>query len=335
MVTAAMIHHFTLTTLLGMLFIVACGGQPNNESLLCKVILNHMMYAPNEYGHTAHDQFYGCHPVKPSGAVSGQMFMLDLPDHISIPDRKRVHDGDDVFVSIPGGTLSPAAVRVPNTTAVKVVDLPQHAGLRKLRQFPAHQGQLTLLPIRIITRDSEPDFSADRMHELLFDDEVSLNKQMRQCSFGKFGFLPTKYGVLEVRVDIDASGNPYNVVSNAADAKSLDLVTENVENIRDVADLTMFILPPGTDGGWAAFGNVNGVGTVFNNRWAAYPAGKLTLSSSAKVERLIHPLFNCYLVCFTPSHTYPVENPVENSSNARNRSQPRAVPRKRGWRRVQ
>jgi hypothetical protein len=287
MVTAAMRHHFTMTSLLGVLFIVACGGQPNNESLLCKVILNHMMYAPNEFGDAAHDQFYSCHPVKPSGAVSGQMFMLDLPDHISSADRIRVHDGDDVFVSIPGGTLSPAAVRIPNATAVKVVDLPQQAGQRKLRKFPAHQGELTLLPIRIITRDSEPDFSADRLHELLFDDEVSLNKQMRQCSFEKFGFVPTKYGVLEVRVDIDARGNPYNVVSNAADAESLNLVSEDVENIRDVADLTMFILPPGTNGGWAAFGNVNGVGTVFNNRWAGYPAGKLTLLSSAKVEGLI------------------------------------------------
>jgi hypothetical protein len=175
-------------------------------------------------------------------------------------------------------------VNVPNATAVKVVDLPEQAGRRKLRTFPAKQGQLTLLPIRIITRDSEPDFSADRLHELLFDDEVSLAKQMRRCSFGKIGFLPTKYGVLEVPVDLNASGTQYNVVSNAADRASVDLVTEDVEDIRDVADFIMFILPPGTLGGWAAFGNVNGVGTVFNNRWAGYPAGKLMLLSSIHVE---------------------------------------------------
>lgn len=284
MAVAAMRHHFTLTTLVGVLFIVACGGQPNNEPLLCKVSLNHMMYEPNEEGHATHDEFYACHPVQPSGAVSGQMFMLDLPDHIGIADRDRVHDGEDVFVSIPGGTLSLEAVRVPNATAVKVVYLPEQAGRRKLRTSPARQGELTLLPIRIITRDSEPDFSADRLHELLFDDEVSLNKQMRQCSFGKLGFLPTKYGVLEVPVDLDASGNLYNVISNAADIASLDLVTEDVDNIRDVADLIMFIVPPGTLGGWAAYGNVNGVGTVFNNRWAGYPAGKLMLLSMLEVE---------------------------------------------------
>jgi hypothetical protein len=284
MMAAAMRHHFTLATLVGVLFIAACRGQPNNESLLCKVALNHMMYEPNEDGHSANDEFYACHPVKSSGAVSGQMFLLDLPDHISIADRERVHDGEDVFVSIPGGTLSLAAVRVPNASAVKVVDLPQQAGRRKLRMFPEKQGELTLLPIRIITRDSEPDFSADRLHELLFDDEVSLNKQMRRCSFGKLGFLPTKYGVLEVPVDLFADGNPYNVISNAADLAALDLVTENVENIRDVADLIMFIVPPGTDGGWAAYGNVNGVGTVFNNRWAGYPAGKLMPLFSVEVE---------------------------------------------------
>jgi hypothetical protein len=284
MAAAAMRHHFTLTTLVGVLFIVACGGQPNNEPLVCKVALNHMMYEPNEEGHSAQDEFYACHPVESSGAVSGQMFMLDLPDHIGVADRDRVHDGEDVFVSIPGGTLSLAAVNVPNATAVQVVDLPEEAGRRKLRKFPARQGELTLLPIRIITRDSEPDFSADRLHELLFDDEVSLNKQMRQCSFGKLGFLPTKYGVLEVPVDLDASGTLYNVVSNAADLAALDLVTEAVENIRDVADLIMFIVPPGTLGGWAAYGNVNGVGTVFNNRWAGYPAGKLMLLSSVDVE---------------------------------------------------
>jgi hypothetical protein len=309
MVAAAMRHHFTLTTLLGVLLIVACGGQPINESLLCKVVLNHMMYAPNEDGNTAHDDFYACHPVKSSGAVSGQMFLLDLPDHISIADRERVHDGEDVFVSIPGGTLSLADVRVPNATAVKVVDFPQQAGRRKLRTWPAKQGELTLLPIRIITRDSEPDFSADRLHELLFEDEVSLNKQMRQCSFGKFGVLPTKYGVLEVRVDVEAAGNPYNVVTNAADITSLGLVTEAVENIRDVADLIMFIVPPGTNGGWAAFGNVNGVGTVFNNRWAGFPAGKLMLLSSAEVQgghitlfRRLPRLFASLLL------THPFEN---------------------------
>jgi hypothetical protein len=283
---AAMRSHFTLTTLVGMLFVVACGGQPNNvnESLLCKVALNHMMYEPNEEGDSAHDEFYTCHPVESSGAVSGQMFMMDLPDHISIADRDRMHDGKDVFVSIPGGTLSLAAVNIPNASAVKVVDLPQQDGRRKLRKFPAKQGELTLLPIRIITRDSEPDFSADTLYELLFDDEVSLNKQMRQCSFGKFGFLPTKYGVLDVPVDLDASGTLYNVVSNAADLAALDLVNEPVENIRDVADLIMFIVPPGTLGGWAAYGNVNGVGTIFNNLWAGYPAGKLMLLSSNEVE---------------------------------------------------
>jgi hypothetical protein len=284
MAEAAMRHHTPLATLIGVLFIVACGGQPNNESLLCKVSLNHMMYEPNDEGHSAQDEFYACHPVESSGAVSGQMFMLDLPDHISTSDRDRVHDGEDVFVSIPDGTLSLASVRVPNATAVKVVDFPHQAGRRKLRKFPAKQGELTLLPIRIITRDSEPDFSADRLHALLFDDEVSLNKQMRQCSFGKLGFLPTKYGVLEVPVDLDASGTLYNVVSNAADLAALDLVTEDVGNIREVADLIMFILPPGTLGGWAAFGNVNGVGTVFNNRWAGFPAGKLMLLSSGEVE---------------------------------------------------
>jgi hypothetical protein len=272
MVTGARRQCFTLTALM-VLLIVACGGHPDNESLLCKVIFNHMMFETNEEGHD--DAFYACHPVKPSGAVSGQMFLLDLPDHISFDDREHIHDGEDVFLSIPGGTLSSSAVIVPNASAVKVVEFPQTEGRRNLRKFPERQGILTILPLRIITKDSQPDYSADKMYELIFEDEVSLNRQMRQCSFGKFGFVPTKYKVLEVYVDMDAAGSPYNVIQNAADAVALDMIDEDVENIRDVADLIMFIIPPGTDGGWAAFGNVNGVGTVFNNRWAAYPAGKL------------------------------------------------------------
>jgi hypothetical protein len=203
------------------------------------------------------------------------MFKVELPDHIGQDEKERIRRGQPVVLSVPGGTLSLEHVRIPNATAVHVVNNLPDSSRRKLRIAPAKEGVLSLLPIRIITPDSEPTYSADRLHEVLFLEEVSLNQQMRRCSFDKLGFKPTKYGVLEVFVDVNAKGSPYSVISNAADALAIELVDEVVENIREAADLVMFIIPPGTNGGWAAYGNVNGVGTTFNNRWAAYPGAQM------------------------------------------------------------
>ena len=64
-----------------------------------------------------------------------------------------------------------------------------------------------------------------------------------------------------------AHGNSYNNLVNAANVAAIKLVDEAVDNIRNLAHMTVLVIPPGT-GGWAAFATMRGKQSVFNNLWA-------------------------------------------------------------------
>ena len=85
---------------------------------------------------------------------------------------------------------------------------------------------------------------------------------------GKLEITPTKYKVLDVKLDNEkAHGNSYNNLVNAANVAAIKLVDEAVDNIRNLAHMTVLVIPPGT-GGWAAFATMRGKQSVFNNLWA-------------------------------------------------------------------
>jgi hypothetical protein len=153
-------------------------------------------------------------------------------------------------------------------------------GSRSLMESSPPPTTLSVLVVRVTAEDGEPDFSADQLYQLIFDDAVSLKQQLHQCSFGALDLTPTSYGVLDVSIQMTAFGrSTYTIVSAAEDA-GLDLITSSadadstdsrVTRLRDFANLTMIVLPPGTlyrglqD--WAGYASVNGMTSVYNNRW--------------------------------------------------------------------
>jgi hypothetical protein len=123
---------------------------------------------------------------------------------------------------------------------------------------------------------SEPEFSADELsYQLIYEDgEESLKKRhLHKCSFGALNLEPTTYGVLDVTIKMNASGRSTYTIASEAERAGLDLISADsvVTRLRDFADLTVIVLPPGTlyrgleD--WAGYGNVNGNTPVYNNRW--------------------------------------------------------------------
>jgi hypothetical protein len=72
---------------------------------------------------------------------------------------------------------------------------------------------------------------------------------------------------------MNASGRSTCTIVSAAEDAGLDLMSAEsaVARLRDFADLTMIVLPPGIlyrglqD--WTGYGTVNGMTSVYNNRW--------------------------------------------------------------------
>jgi hypothetical protein len=147
---------------------------------------------------------------------------------------------------------------------------------RRLMESSSSPTALSVLVVRVTGEDGEPEFTADQLHQLIFEDEVSLTQQLYKCSFGALNLEPTSYGVLDVTIQMTASGrSTYTIVSAAEDA-GLELITSadsavTVTRLRDFADLTMSVLPPGTlyrgIQDWAGYASVNGMTSVYNNRW--------------------------------------------------------------------
>jgi len=139
---------------------------------------------------------------------------------------------------------------------------------RKEMETPT-MGAFRLMVLRIVALDSEPTASADELYNLTFVDDVSLKKQLFRCSFGKLDIQP-KYGVLNVPISMNIRGVDRAEVIKEAYRVAPSLVREYVTDVRSLAEGVMLVLPPGTEGSWAAFGTVGGKQSLFNNQWATY-----------------------------------------------------------------
>jgi hypothetical protein len=84
------------------------------------------------------------------------------------------------------------------------------------------------------------------LYNSIFVKEASLRQQYHKCSAGKLNVVPTDKGVLEVRINMNINFANVADVFNAADIAGLDQLT-GVTTLRDYADLTMFVVPQGTE----------------------------------------------------------------------------------------
>jgi hypothetical protein len=136
------------------------------------------------------------------------------------------------------------------------------------RQLIDAEGDVSLLVVRVSGLDRSPSLSNAFLYESIFVKDASLKRQFYKCSAGKLNIIPTNMGVLEVSVDININGANVADVVDAAD-------TAGVSNLRDYADLTMFVVPQGTkwngDPGWTAYAAFGGGLSVMNDDRVKYP----------------------------------------------------------------
>jgi hypothetical protein len=270
------------------------------------------------------EEFISCIPVGSEegiGSIAGNshvpggMYTLEVPDWLIQPELSRLISGQEaVIVAIPGASLTSDSVIVPNPDQMFVVSKPSRLlrsqNQRILGRKPASKGSLTVTTLRVSTLDSEPDYTAQELYQLLYEGNPSFREQYIKCSSGQLVMEPSRYGVMDIRVNLTLA----TVTSIAGLVNEAMLVAnglvEDSNGILDNTDLLMIDLPPGT-GDWAAYATISGkqvclnamfllltcillvithrfmldlalvilhspkIKSVYNNNWAAYLGGPM------------------------------------------------------------
>jgi hypothetical protein len=248
------------------------GLRKNNaerDLLICQITLVEVQYDRSSTvdRSTQHGDFFECTPVQ-DNEVSDLSYRIDLSSIDTTTDERLLHG--ELFVSVHGGRIEGDDVILSKESVVSVVPLPE--GFQSRRHLVAKTGTLSVLVLRISTNDSTPSLSADEFHKLIFEDEVSLQKQYAACSFGKLNLVPTDYGVLDLYLNTTVEGaTPISLVSMANQALRERL---GIAKTTDASDLLLMIMPPGT-GDWAAFSGVGHPRSVYNDLWGGYSSSLL------------------------------------------------------------
>ncbi|GAX14880.1 hypothetical protein FisN_29Lh094 [Fistulifera solaris] len=223
---------------------------------VCQLYLNTVQYYPFRQEETIGCQSHGSFPYEVKNLSKETLHSL----------RSRLLNYELIWVSIRDEWIDNTTVTVPtNMTLSTISSLNEER-----RQLSKTSGIYQILMLRIIALDSEPDLSSEQLYNLTFVDDASLRGQMEKCSFGKLQIVPTKYGVMDVRVQRNATNTQHVLLVEDAYQVAKTLVNEDVDTILDLVDGVMVVVPPGTLGGWTAFGWFNGKHTSFNNLWAGY-----------------------------------------------------------------
>ena len=123
-------------------------------------------------------------------------------------------------------------------------------------------------------KDARPDYSADQLYELIFQDPVSIKWQFYKCSAGDLRIEPTNLGVVDVTIDAKVNSVSKNQAVNMATTEVIKAIRAehsayaNARRLRDYADLTLFVTPD--MGKWLAYASLGGSTSVYNNKWGAY-----------------------------------------------------------------
>jgi hypothetical protein len=283
--TATSTNRFTVTFVIAFLvsFAVVFGGtvkmrnqspglRKNNaerDLLICQITLVEIQYDRTSTTDRSaeHGDYFECTPVQ-DNEVSDLSYRIDLSSIDTSSDERLLHG--ELFVSVHGGRIEGDDVILSQDSVVSVV--PPPADFQSRRHLLANTGTLSVLVLRISTNDATPSLSADEFHKLIFDDEVSLQKQYAACSFGKLNLVPTEYGVLDLYINATAEGTaPISLVSKANHALKAQL---NIARTTYASDLLLMIMPPGT-GDWAAFSGVGHPRSVYNDLWGGYSSSLL------------------------------------------------------------
>jgi hypothetical protein len=239
------------------------------SSLVCHVTMECVSMGRVASEHIHKNHHFECSPVT-NETVSDFSYALELPD-----DFINKHNADLVqgtlFVTIPGGTIVGEEVVVPEDSIITSNPPPQF--FNNQRRHLSVVGSRSLLVLRISAIDTTPDYSAEEIFDFIFNEtKPTLKSQYNKCSAGKLDFLPSQYGVMEVYVNVTATGATSMFIRDAA----ITAVTTalGIASITSLADHVMFCIPPGT-GNWAGSATVNYWRTVLNNKWCGYLSGMM------------------------------------------------------------
>eukprot|EP00545_Synedropsis_sp_CCMP1620_P006689 CAMPEP_0119029482 /NCGR_PEP_ID=MMETSP1176-20130426/40541_1 /TAXON_ID=265551 /ORGANISM="Synedropsis recta cf, Strain CCMP1620" /LENGTH=760 /DNA_ID=CAMNT_0006985829 /DNA_START=47 /DNA_END=2329 /DNA_ORIENTATION=- len=157
----------------------------------------------------------------------------------------------------------------------------------------AQLGAKSLLVVRFEIQDATTTSSETALSDSIFGtsgDPVNLKSQYARCSYNQFTFematdtshdrgaLIGDDGVYTMNMptmsikDAAGVGVDSSVIRNAAATQGAE---EFGKALSDVADYTMFCLPPGTASGWIAYAYVNHWLSVYNDRWCEYPSAQM------------------------------------------------------------
>lgn len=242
---------------------------------------------------SATDDFWSCHPILigKDGQRTTSPYMYTWPQDAGLSEellstiRSQLLQPDTpVFVRIPSGWLDEATATVHIPDTVELVSEKEALLLGSIRRrsrriLAPSTGTRHAIVLRVVAPDSEPTFSRDELYALTYTDDISLTKQMRKCSGGMMEVLPAKRdgvydGVLNVRIKKKMNKRVYGAIVNEA----FRIVNNDIlggEDIRDYVDFVMLVIPPGSEGSWAAFGGLYGKQTVYNNKWGGFIGGTM------------------------------------------------------------
>ncbi|KAI2502870.1 hypothetical protein MHU86_11617 [Fragilaria crotonensis] len=138
-----------------------------------------------------------------------------------------------------------------------------------------------VLVLRIQAADASTTASESQLEDDVFGaagDVLNLKSQYNQCSYGQLQFEPTTSNTIVGTDGVYTVSLPSTFVSGAADNP---LPGQQSTKLREAwyshkfADHVIVCMPPGTSGGWIAYGYLNQWLSVFNNEWCGYPSGLL------------------------------------------------------------
>jgi hypothetical protein len=218
---------------------------------------------------------YVCVPdAADEGGTSGIVYELNgLSDEFLRSNHGDLSSGRS-YIRVPGGRRDSktSKLHVPPGAAVSMSSRKGgknlRSSLRASRKMNVKKiGTSSVLILRVQTIDASVTSSSTALSNSVFGgggDQVNLKSQYAECSNNQLIFNPAEgslitNGVAEITVTVAAAGTSPYTIENAVTTQA-----QSVLGNLNQWDHIMYCLPPGTSGGWIAYGYLSWSRTVYN-----------------------------------------------------------------------
>ena len=198
------------------------------------------------------------------GVESGNFYSIELPQDIVASHNDLIEQGG-LFISVTGARVGMDTITLANDAVFKVLEkspLPQ----RKLERSETRK----VIVIRVSVASGPPKmrqvaYSAEQIRKHMFENSVSLKRQIERCSGGKLTIQSG--GVHDVTIPGQASD--YTSPSDLRNV-ALRMICEEwgVQSAKELADHVIVILPPTNFASFIGNAGVNHWLSTLNNVWS-------------------------------------------------------------------